>query len=205
MTKAVIFDLDGTLYDKTGLPRRLIISQIPYMGVGLLSAERKARKTLMGKEFPDAGAFYEAFFREIAGGRDSVRVPRWYNDYYMTAMVRILTRHYTAFPWVERLIFTLKTKGIKVALLSDYGKVEEKLFALGLSPDLFDGGVYAAPEIGGLKPCPTPFLTVARSMGVSPSDIVFVGDREDTDGDGARAAGMTFIPASGDTPPEIPL
>ena len=205
MTKAVIFDLDGTLYDKKGLARRLIISQIPYMGVGLLSSEREARKILRGKEFPDGEAFYREFFRTIGRGRDIPRVPKWYNDYYMSSMVRILTRHYNAYPWVERTIFTLKTKGIKVALLSDYGKVEEKLFALGLSPDLFDGGLFAAPDLGGLKPCPSPFLKVASSMGVAPGETVFVGDREDTDGDGARAAGMTFIPASGDTPPEIPL
>ena len=69
---------------------------------------------------------------------------------------------------------------------------EEKLYALGLSPDLFDAGVYSASDLGGLKPCPVPFLKIAHAMGIDPSLITVVGDREDTDGDGAAAAGMNF-------------
>ena len=206
MTKAVVFDLDGTLYDKKGLPLCLVLSQIPSLGVGLLSRERKARKSLLGMAFPDGDSFYEALFAEMASpGEDTAKIGRWYNNKYMPSMVRILERHFTAYPWVERTIFTLKSWGVKVALLSDYGMAEEKLSALGLSSDLFDGGVYAAPETGGLKPCPVPFLAIARHLGVDPGDVLVVGDREDTDGEGAARAGMKFLLSSGDIPPEIPL
>ena len=159
MTKGVIFDLDGTLYDKKGLPGRLVLSQIPSFSLGILSRERKARKTLMGREFPDGDSFYEALFSEMASsGKEIAKIRKWYNDNYMPSMVRILGRYYNAYPWVGKTLSDLKGKGVKVALLSDYGMVEEKLSALGLSPDLFDGGVFAAPETGGLKPSPVPFL-----------------------------------------------
>ena len=206
MTKAVIFDLDGTLYDKKGLPGWLVLSQIPSFTVGLLSRERKARKALMGREFPNAASFYEALFGEMVSvGYDIPKIRKWYDDNYMPSMVRVLRRYFTAYPWVERTIFTLKSKGVKVALLSDYGMVEEKLFALGLSSDLFEGGVYAAPETGGLKPSPVPFLAIAERLGLDPKEIIVVGDREDTDGEGAAKAGMKFLLAKGDVPPEIPL
>ncbi len=160
----------------------------------------------MGREFSSPQAFRAAFFGEIAGsGDDPSKVEKWYNEDYMPSMVRILSRYFTAYPWVERTIFMLKSKGVKVALLSDYGMAEEKLYALGLSPDLFDAGVYSASDLGGLKPCPVPFLKIAHAMGIDPSLITVVGDREDTDGDGAAAAGMNFILAGGDVPPEIPL
>ena len=52
--KAVIFDLDGTLYNKKGLPLRLIAADVPHMF--MLGNERKSRKELMGRWFGDERA-----------------------------------------------------------------------------------------------------------------------------------------------------
>ena len=45
--KAVIFDLDGTLYDKHGLAHRLIVWAACRGCLGLLGRERKARLRLL--------------------------------------------------------------------------------------------------------------------------------------------------------------
>ena len=60
---AVIFDLDGTLYDNKRLPIRLILADIPNMFV--LGAERKALKALKGIDFKDAGSVYDALFAKM--------------------------------------------------------------------------------------------------------------------------------------------
>ena len=59
--KAVIFDLDGTLYDKSRLPFRLIIRQILRGKLFMLKRERTVRKELKGIYFGDEAKFEDAF------------------------------------------------------------------------------------------------------------------------------------------------
>lgn len=82
--------------------------------------------------------------------------------------------------------------GVHVVLLSDYGFAKEKLEALGLDTALFDW-IVSAPELGGLKPASQLMDAVTGRMQVSSSQCLVIGDREDTDGAMARAAGAGFI------------
>ena len=182
--KAVIFDLDGTLYARTGLVPRLIVKEFFRGRLGMLGRERKLRNALRGKAFPTEEAFYEAFF----GGGIS---REWYFGTYMPDTVQILKKHYHIRPWVKDAVFDLRRRGIKVAVLSDYGFVNEKLQAIGFDPSWADL-VVDAPKAGGLKPCKAPFLFIADALGVEPSECVVVGDRPDTDGAGSILAGMDF-------------
>lgn len=193
MAKAVIFDLDGTLYDSRGLGRRLVMSSPRY--VRMLAAERSARRALAGKYFPDGGAraVYDEFFGMIARRRETTvdEVSEWFWNIYMKDMVSILRRRYRARRGLVAVLEALRAEGYRLAVFSDYGAVDAKLRAIGLDPELFDG-LYDSPSMGGLKPCREAFRNVCEDMGVKPSDCYFVGDREDTDG-GAVKAGMRFI------------
>ena len=196
--KAVIFDLDGTLYARTGLVPRLIFKELMRGRLGMLGRERKLRNALRGKAFPTEDAFYEAFF---GGGisRD------WYFGVYMPDTVSLLRKHYTLRPWVKDLVAHLRSRGVKVAVLSDYGFVNEKLEAIGFDPSWADL-VVDAPSAGGLKPCKAPFLYIADALGVQPSDCVVVGDRPDTDGAGSILSGMDFrLVGKDNTPPVLPF
>lgn len=187
----VVFDLDGTLYNKRGLAARLMMAD--WRNILTLKAERDMRKQLRGVFMGDATAFYQALFvgianlRHIPVGQAAV----WYRDTYMPSMVRCLRGHYTAAPFLHDLLPGLQAKGIRIAVFSDYGCVEEKLEALGLSADMFDG-VFDAPSLGGLKPCRKAFEALLRQMDTMPGNALMVGDRDDTDGEGARLVGMKF-------------
>ena len=188
MSKAVIFDLDGTLYDKSGLARRLITSQLLQGRLGMLKREREVRKILRGKHFGNEDAFYDAFFAQF--DRPEL-ARRWYFEEYMPDMVRILRKHYRTAPWVERSAMELRTNGVKVAVFSDYGFVREKLSAIGFNLAWADY-LFDAPSLGGLKPCKESFERICQEMDMQPPECLMVGDREDTDGDGARSVGMAF-------------
>lgn len=188
MYKAVIFDLDGTLYDKSGLARRLVLSQMLKGGLGMLKREREVRKLLRGHHFDSEGAFYEAFFAHFA--RPEL-ARRWYFETYMPDMVRILREHYRIAPWVEKKIAEIRTSGQKLVVFSDYGCVHEKLKAIGFKLEWADY-LFDAPTLGGLKPCKESFEKICQEIGCQPSECLMVGDREDTDGDGARSVGMAF-------------
>lgn len=190
--KAVVFDLDGTLYDSRRLPWHLIVSDLS--NVLTLRAERKARKRIAGQDFGDAIKVYRSLFQDISDQRDKTmaHIEKWYFDAYMPLMVRVLEKYYVARPFVKEVFDALRSQGIRVAVFSDYGQVEAKLEAIGIHPSWVDA-VFDAPTMGGLKPAPTSFVKVAEALGVSPSETLMIGDRMDTDGAGAIACGMNFI------------
>lgn len=189
--KAVVFDVDGTLFDKSKLPLHLVLADPLYMFI--LNNERKARKSLAGVWFGDERTYYETLYGKVAirSHVSSKRVKWWYDHRYMPSMVRVLKRHYRLRDWVPVLLPELRAKGIKVALFSDYGCVDERLEALGFDPAWADF-ITDAPRMGGLKPCKESLLSVCRELGVEPGETLMVGDRDDTDGEAAHRCGMHF-------------
>ncbi len=83
-------------------------------------------------------------------------------------------------------------RGGRTAVVSDY-PAAKKLTALG-ADSIFDV-VVANGEVQGayrLKPWPDGFLLAASQLGVSPEECLVLGDRDDTDGEAARRAKMSF-------------
>lgn len=62
--KAIIFDLDGTLYDNSRLPMWLIINCIT--SVVTLKTERNTRKELMGRHFGESKEYFKQLFATMA-------------------------------------------------------------------------------------------------------------------------------------------
>ncbi len=190
--KSVVFDLDGTLYDNKGLPMKLILGDLWNMFV--LSAERKARKVVMGKDYGTEDKVYAALFEEmtrVKKGLTTEKARRWYEDKYMPLQVSVLQIYFQARPLAVELLEALKARNLKVILYSDYGHAAEKLQALAIPTDLFDG-IVSAPELGGLKPSRPSMERLMERFGLEPETMLYVGDREDTDGESARSFGISF-------------
>ncbi len=195
--KAVIFDLDGTLYDKSHLHIRIILNQMLRGKLFMLKREREVRAKLKGKYFGTEDAFYDNFFSHI--GKKNAR--KWYFDCYMPQMARVLRKHYSLAPWVKEYIMRMREKGVKIIVFSDYGFVKEKLDAIGFDC-LWADYLFDAPSLGGLKPCREAFMNVCEKIGIEPQHCLMIGDRDDTDGDGARSAGMQFVKVENANKPE---
>ena len=190
-TKVVVFDLDGTLYNKNGMVMRMLFSAL--LEWRMMFVERRTRKKLRGVWMGDKDSFYDMYFREMSNGRlFSAEYARWwYNTRYMPLMVRVIKKYYQPVEWLEPFVSQCKTLGVRIVVLSDYGHTKEKIQALGLDDTMFDW-VVSAPELGGLKPACQLLEKVAAKMGILPNQCLVIGDREDTDGELAKSVNTPF-------------
>ena len=171
----VIFDLDGTLYNKRRLSLRMLL-HAPFDMLKML-AERKTRASMKGL-YIGAEHFTPAYFDRLARGMHTspAKAKQGYQERDMPLMVKLIGRYQPIGEWV-------------MPFVNDFA--QEKLQALGIDPQHFDW-VVSAPELGGLKPAKELLIKVAQQMGVAAEQCLVIGDRQDTDGDMARATGAAF-------------
>ena len=186
----VIFDLDGTLYNKRRLSLRMLL-HAPFDMLKML-AERKTRASMKGL-YIGAEHFTPAYFDRLARDMHTspAKAKQWYQERYMPLMVKLIGRYQPIGEWVMPFVNECKERGVKMVVLSDYDFAQEKLQALGIDTQHFDW-IVSAPELGGLKPAKELLIKVAQQMGVAAEQCLVIGDRQDTDGDMARATGAAF-------------
>ncbi len=188
--KLVIFDFDKTLYDGRFFAMHLIIQNLPH--ILRVRAERNVRHSLAGKDFENAENLRREEVCRLALLSDIEYdvADKWYTS-YMQSMPVVLRKHYKARPRAWEVVESLLDAGVSVGVLSDYPATSDRMRSIGLT----DERIYhwSAEEFGALKPAPRPFLEAAKQVGVSPDEALVVGDRADTDGAGAKAAGMDSL------------
>lgn len=189
--KAIVFDLDGTLYESRHFPLRLILADP--LHIGMLGAERKCRKRLCDRHFDKASDYYDALFSLMGRGSKerAERCRKWFYGTYMPLQVKIIHEKFGPRPQLKEFIAILSKRGYKLAVLSDYCFAAEKLAAIGLSEADFDA-VWESPALGGLKPREEVFLNACKALGTTPIETLMIGDKTSKDG-GALRAGLQFI------------
>ena len=190
--KTVVLDLDGTLYDKTGLAARMVTRL--WWCLPLLAAERFARRNAHYVQFASKEEFFGFFFTTMARGHwwGPRIAERWYRHVYLPAMVRMIRKYHQPRQETLDIIRECREKGLKMAIYSDYGSVIEKLEALHIDPKQFDL-IISAPELGALKPSEPCARRVLEMLDAKPEETLFVGDRDEKDGASARAVGAKFL------------
>lgn len=190
--EAVLFDLDGTLYDKRFLIPLLGLSCVS--NIRCLAALFSARKSKAGIDFGGRDALLTALALDASlrmNGSDPDYIRSWYEEGLYGAYVELMRRFYRPRPCFKALLVKADKGSPRYGLISDYSYIDDRLLALGLKPDLFSIRISCEDE-GALKPAPRPFLNAAFALAVEPSRILVVGDSKDSDGAGAAAAGMDF-------------
>jgi FMN phosphatase YigB (HAD superfamily) len=202
--RGIIFDFDGTLYDTKYLPLRLIAAKPA--DIFIVKAERRVRTRFAGSDYGSAEAYYREFFRELSRltRRPPASAQSWYLEEYMPRMLQVLKKFYRCRPGAPELFEAFHTAGnmtgnpLPFAVYSDYPRTSGRLAAIGLDAAL-PNGVYGPEDFGAQKPAPRPFRTIAAALGCDPAEVLVIGDRDETDGAGAAAAGMRFVKIAGDS------
>ncbi len=189
--RGVVFDLDGTLYDKRPLERHLALS-MPWW-IGRLLRYTRVRKSLAGEDFGSAQAIFAETRRRLASSaRSQTRWQRWIDRVYDPGVLRSFARVVEPYPGVQQLLGDLRSAGLRLGLVSDYRGLEKRLALLGLAVSDFDFCMVTELE-GAMKPAPRVIDRTRAGMGLSGGEMVMVGDRAFADETFAQAGGMAFL------------
>jgi FMN phosphatase YigB (HAD superfamily) len=197
--RAVLFDLDGTLYHQGPVRRRMALelALLPLRTLSLPEAAqtwkrircfRKVREELRVLGLQQA-SFEELQYDEPARqlGDDPAALRETIEEWMGRRPLRWVARH--AREDLREFLSALDARGIRAGVFSDY-PVRDKLEAMGVL-DAFSLTLCATdPEINAFKPHPRGFGVACERWGLAPREVLYVGDRADVDLRGASAAGM---------------
>lgn len=191
MIRGVVFDLDGTLYDKRPLEWFMVRHSL--RSLRRLLRYTKVRTGLAGADHGDAEAIARVTLERLADS-DAARADwrRWIAEHYEPTLLRGLREASSLYPGVTPLLAELRAAGLRLGLVSDYRGVPDRLAALGLAPHAFDF-VLVTEEAGAMKPARRMIAATLAGMQLPADAMVMVGDRDFTDQRFAEAAGMRFL------------
>jgi phosphoglycolate phosphatase/putative hydrolase of the HAD superfamily len=193
--KAVIFDVDGTLYDQSRLRKKMLIELLRYyllrpwrfremLALAHFRSEREKKAGFTGPDLENAQYTWCA----ERGGHPAAFVRSVVNEWILKRPLRHLSA--CVYPGTKDFFEALRLRGVSIAIYSDY-VAHEKLQAMGLAADIVVSST--DPEVDRLKPDPKGLLYIADQLGVAPAECLFIGDRQEMDGACALYAHMPYL------------
>ncbi len=193
--RAVLFDVDGTLYDQKQLRKIMAVE----LGLWCLTHPTRWREAKILAKFRhlreenferEEVSLLEAQYRWAAEatGASPALVRQVADDWLLARPLRHLRPCRP--PGLGELFDRLRSSGVKIGVFSDYPAVE-KLAALELKADVVACAL--DDSVNRLKPNPAGLRHVAARLGVEPSECLHIGDREDRDAICARNFGCASI------------
>lgn len=197
--KAVIFDLDNTLFDHTASATYAIRTWIPELG-GVASDELVAQWFVIEEVHYNRFLARELTHQEQRRGRlhdflPLIGHPVPSTDAELDELFTGYLRHYkgswTAFPDARPALEVARSNGWRIGVLTNGSTPQQnaKLAAIGLA-DLVDV-VCCSESLDVSKPAPEAYLRTCQALGTDPADTLMIGDNLELDVVGAQAVGLT--------------
>lgn len=178
--KAVIFDLDGTLYTSEGYTRHLMKGIVETLAELFSMSKQDAFKLLQD---------LRARYGSITLGVKSLGVEK--SGFYRMLVEKLAPEKFiSARPELLDLLEELRMMGFKLACHTNASKAlaEKVLGALGVPPEIFN--VLVTCDDAEPKPMPEGYLKIVKALGLRPNEILYVGDRWGVELEPAKRLGM---------------
>lgn len=191
--KAVLFDIDDTLFDSGTLAKMARMNAIKAMiECGLPIKNVQKGYSLLMKIVEKYGSNYDEHFDRLLETLGCTRDPK-------IIAAGIIAYHDTKLGYIKPnldvipTLIALRDEGCKLGIVSNGRSVKqwEKLIRLGLH-HFFDA-VIISEDVGSEKPQSKIFRVALEELGVKPEETIYVGDDPETDVLGANKAGLISI------------
>ncbi|AXI04456.1 phosphoglycolate phosphatase [Aquirhabdus parva] len=192
--KAVLFDLDGTLID-TAPDFIRIIKEL----CAEASVTPPADEVIRVQVSEGSKAMVRALHPELSD--DSPELIGYRNE-FLRRYAENIAVHTTLFDGMDEVLRALEAKGIPWGIVTNKPRGLSALLLEAMHLSERCAVLVCPDDVRHTKPDPEPMYLAAKILGISPEDIVYVGDHP-RDIDAGRAAGMqTILAAYGYLPPE---
>ncbi|GIZ53514.1 phosphoglycolate phosphatase [Noviherbaspirillum aridicola] len=185
--RAAIVDLDGTMVDTA--PDFLVAVNRMRSDLGLAPTDIGTITRFVGKGTENLMRRVLALDYDVAGvERHFEAALASYSRHY----IEINGLHSSVYPGVREGLAALRAKGLRLACVTNkpYGFARPLLASTGL--DGYFELVYGGDSLPKKKPDPYPLLKVCEDFGLTPAQVVAIGDSSN-DALAARAAGCRVL------------
>lgn len=193
--RAMIFDVDGTLYSNKRVKTyilKYLVTKVLYNPsiineIRTVQAFRKYRENLINcKSRQLRLEQYKIVADRLNIDINEVQdiVHKWMFEMPLKYLPKC------KYKGIDNLWRKLRERQVLIGVFSDY-PAESKLDVLDLSCDV---AICSTDyEVDALKPDPKGLFKIADTLGIKIQECLFIGDREDKDGECARNAGMPYL------------
>ena len=189
MIKSVIFDLDNTLIGFMTMKKLSCDAAISAMiGAGLNINKEKAIKELFklyDKYGLEEKGIFQKFLKKVAKKIDYEVLASG-----IVAYRRVRTGFLEPYPHVADVLFELKRRGIKLAIISDAPRLKAWVRLVSMKINHLFDVVVTFDDTKEFKPSTKPFEVAFKKLKVKPQECLMVGDRPERDIKGAKKLGM---------------
>ncbi len=189
MLKAVIFDLDNTLVDFMKFKKACCESAVSAMIKSGLNINRQKAMKVLYEIYSECGMedplIFQKFLERISGSVDYRKLARAVNAYRIERQKAM-----APYPGARKTLEALKSKKLKLAVVSDAPKLKAWLRLTAIKLDNFFDAVIALEDTGRKKPSRLPFKAALKALKVKPEECLMVGDSASKDMKGAKLMGM---------------
>lgn len=191
MIKAVLFDFDETLQDRTAAFEKYMDTFLADFCPDISREEAEKRKEEMRVTGKGGYVNREAWYAGLIKSWNWLDAPS--NVVLANHYDTKFGDHNVIFPDSERLLKELKNRGYLVGIITNGPSYlqNHKMDTSGLRP--YCDIVVVSGDVGVHKPDPAIFTYTADKLGVRAEECIYVGDHPVNDIEGALGAGMKVI------------
>lgn len=196
--KAVLFDMDGTLYSQPKLRLSMAGELFFYFfrhplhlkELFILMEYRRCREhwntdaSYHGVSLEEEQYLFTAKRRKTSPEQVKEIITRWMHTHPLSLLPKCRDHQLAA------VIHELQKQSVITAVYSDY-PAAAKLKALDIQTDYIFCS--SDPDINCMKPNPKAMTVILKKLDISAEDAIMIGDRYSKDGLAAKNAGMDYI------------